>query len=179
MQKNKAFFFDRDGVINYRIVDRYVTNTEELHIFEEVYEVLKKIKDLGYLLVLITNQQGIGKGIYNHDDISLVHSHLQENIFNQTGTMFDHIEYCPDLAATGSKRRKPEPGMILDAADKLNISLTDSWMVGDSENDTIAGKKASCKTVFISNESKPPSADYVFPNMTEMLKYLIQNNLIG
>jgi D-glycero-D-manno-heptose 1,7-bisphosphate phosphatase len=178
MQKNKAFFFDRDGVINYRIVDSYVTNTEELHIFDEVYDVLKKIKDLGYLLVLITNQQGIGKGIYDHDELLIVHNHLQENIFNRTGIMFDLIEYCPDLAHTKSKRRKPEPGMILDAAEKLHISLEDSWMVGDSVKDTIAGKKAACRTVFISNEAKPPSADYVFTNLTDMIEYLLENELI-
>jgi D-glycero-D-manno-heptose 1,7-bisphosphate phosphatase len=178
MQKNKAFFFDRDGVINYRIVDRYVTNTDELHIFEEVYEVLKKIKDLGYLLVLITNQQGIGKKIYNHDDLLIVHNHMQENIFNRTGVMFDLIEYCPDLANTQSKRRKPEPGMILDAAEKLDIDLQNSWMVGDSVKDTQAGKKAGCRTVFISNEPKPPTADYVFPNLTKMIDFLIENELI-
>jgi len=178
MQKNKAFFFDRDGVINYRIVDRYVTNTDELHIFEEVYDVLKKIKSLGYLLVLITNQQGIGKGIYSHEELLIVHGHMQEHIFDRTGIKFDLIEYCPDLAHTKSNRRKPEPGMILDAAEKLNISLEDSWMVGDSVKDTIAGKKAGCKTVFISNEAKPPSADYEFPNLTNMIMFLMENKLI-
>jgi D-glycero-D-manno-heptose 1,7-bisphosphate phosphatase len=178
MQKNKAFFFDRDGVINFRIVGNYVTKTEEMDIFDEVYDVLKKIKELGYLLVLITNQQGIAKGIYTDDDLHVVHEFMQESILSRTGIKFDLMEYCPDLAGTNSLRRKPEPGMIYDAAEKLHISLEDSWMVGDSEKDTIAGKKAACRTVFISNEAKPPSADYKFLNLTDMMKFLIENKLI-
>lgn len=175
---NKAFFFDRDGIVNKRIIDGYVTNTDEFEIIDEILTIFEMIKSSGHLAILITNQQGIGKGLMSEEDLSNVHDFMQEILEINTGYKFDDIYYCPDLADSGSICRKPHPGMIINAAEKWNIDLNNSWMIGDSTKDAIAGKNSGCRSILIGNYSQYdcPEADFIFKSHGELRFYL--NNFI-
>jgi D-glycero-D-manno-heptose 1,7-bisphosphate phosphatase len=180
--KNKAIFFDRDGIVNKRLVGDYVKNLSEFDIYEDFVNSFEQIKNKGYKAFLITNQQGIGKGLMTEDDLTSLHDHLQQHLLNATGNEFDGIYFCGDLADTGSKMRKPEPGMILKAAEDHNIDLAASWMIGDSLSDIEAGHRAGTNTILVSktdsyNNVEPPTLHIpVIQKLPEMLRLLPKVN---
>lgn len=163
---NKCFFFDRDGIVNTRKVGGYIKTFDEFEFIPEFLELFLKTEELGFLKIVITNQQGIGKGLMTEEELSKVHNLMQFNLFQKLGFSFDDIYYCPDLANSGSKTRKPEPGMILEAIDKWDIDVENSYFLGDSESDAIAGERAGIKTILIGDFSEN-KANFVFSNYTE------------
>jgi D-glycero-D-manno-heptose 1,7-bisphosphate phosphatase len=166
---NKAIFFDRDGIVNERIVGDYVKDITQFKFIHDFIELFKKIKKAGYIAILITNQQGIGKGLMNVQQLDNIHTFMQIELLNKTGFQFDDIFYCPDLEESRSIRRKPNPGMLLEAQKKWNIDLKNSWMIGDSENDILAGKNAGTNTVLINQNITNTIADYKFDSIKECL----------
>ena len=122
--KTKAFFFDRDGIVNVRLVGDYVRKIEQFVFMEDFFELLIRVKKLGFLAILVTNQQGIGKGLMGESDLEEIHGFMQKTMFEKTGFNFDDIFYCPDLEESGSFRRKPNPGMIFEASEKWGINLS-------------------------------------------------------
>ena len=145
---NKAVFLDRDGVINKEKKD-YVKNVSELEIFPEI-ESIKLLKDLGFLVIVITNQSAINRGLTTTQNVDLIHDYIQ-NFLKTKGTQIDAFFYCPHRPDEYCDCRKPKPGLILKASKKMNIDLTSSWMIGDNEIDIQAGKIASCKTILLSS----------------------------
>ncbi|MFA7325170.1 MAG: HAD-IIIA family hydrolase [Candidatus Kapaibacterium sp.] len=173
---NKCFFFDRDGIVNTRKIDGYIKNYNEFEFIPEFIEIFKKVDELGFLKVIITNQQGIGKGVMTEEELSIVHNLMQFNLYQKLGYSFDDIYYSPDLANSGSKSRKPEPGMILEAIEKWDIDKETSYFIGDSESDAIAGERAGIKTILIGNFSEN-KANFVFSNYKEFINNI--ENVIG
>lgn len=171
---NKAVFFDRDGIVNRRIIGGYVKAIEEFEINEDFLALFKYVKDNDYLAILVTNQQGIGKGLMSEADLALVHEYMQNLLEESTGSKFDAIYYCPDLAAANSYRRKPNPGMFEEAINQFEIDPTESWTIGDSPTDVIAGKRAGTNTILINNNtaSIPFEADKVFADLEAALDYV-------
>lgn len=165
---NKCFFFDRDGIVNIRKFDGYIKTYDEFEFIPEFLEIFKKIEKQGFLKIIITNQQGVGKGLMTEEELSKVHNLMQFNLYQKLGYSFDDIYYSPDLANSGSKSRKPEPGMILDALDKWDIDKENSYFIGDSESDAIAGQRAGIKTILIGDFSEN-KANFVFSNYTEFI----------
>lgn len=166
---NKAVFFDRDGVVNIRVVGEYISKAEDFVFWSDFIAFFKKIKDKGLQTYLITNQQGIGKGVMSIEQLNTLHAYMQEELMKKTGHQFDDIFYCTALAKDNNRCRKPNPGMLLDAADKYDIDLEKSWFIGDSPSDAIAGKRANCKTILIGNENDiPTEADYHFSNFNQI-----------
>ena len=155
----KTIFFDRDGVVNYRPVDDYVKSPSEFHFVADFLEFFTKIKNLGYLAIIISNQQGVGKGLMSESDLYKIHDFMQDEIFKLSGFKFDDAFYCFDLKDSGSTRRKPEPGMLLEAIEKWDIDNENSYMIGDSVSDIIAGKRAGVKTVFVSMDQVCEESD--------------------
>ncbi len=142
-----AVFFDRDGVIN-RPPDsekRYLTAWEDFHFIEGMPEVLAAVKRRGYLTILVTNQQGVGKGLMTREALETIHDAMQRSLTPQ-GAAFDGIYAATGLAGK-DLRRKPNPAMLLEAAADHSIDLPRSWMVGDHDNDMRAGKAAGVRTV--------------------------------
>lgn len=154
----KAVFFDRDGVVNFRPVEGYITSPSEFSFIPDFLRFFVKVKKLGFLCILISNQQGVGKGLMSETDLKQVDDFMQSQLLSNTGFMFDETYYCTDLRSANSPRRKPEPGMLLDAINKWNISPVDSWMFGDSETDIIAGNSAGTHTVLLRSSFLPPVA---------------------
>jgi D-glycero-D-manno-heptose 1,7-bisphosphate phosphatase len=170
----KAIFFDRDGVINYRLVGEYVKNLEEFNIIPDLFNFFEKVKKHDYLAIIITNQQGIGKKIMNEKELAMIHNEMQEILKAKTGYVFDDILYCSDLNETNSFRRKPNPGMILEAINKWNIDAGKSFMIGDRKSDILAGKNAGVKTILIGNN---PSVNDINPDFHYLNFYQISEFL--
>ena len=172
--KLPAIFFDRDGIVNTRLVDKYVLNINQFEFSPNFFDLFSALKKIGYLAILITNQQGIGKGLMTDSDLDIIHKYMQNTILNETGFAFDDIFYCGELKEANSFRRKPNPGMIIEAIEKYNIDINNSFMIGDSFSDIEAGKKAGVKTIYINND-QCDFADYSFQNLNEVRSFF--NNL--
>ena len=165
---NKCFFFDRDGIVNTRKYDGYIKSYDEFEFIPEFLEIFKLTEKLGFLKIVITNQQGIGKGLMTEEELNTIHKLMQFNLYQKLGFSFDDIYYCPDLADSGSKTRKPEPGMLLEAIEKWNIDNNESYFIGDSESDALASQRARIKTILIGDFTKN-KATFVFSNFTELI----------
>lgn len=165
---NKCFFFDRDGIVNKRKFGGYIKEYNEFEFIPEFLEIFKKVDELGFLKIIITNQQGIGKGLMKKEELSIVHNQMQFNLYKQFGFSFDDIFYCPDLANSGSQTRKPEPGMILEAIEKWDIDKEKSFFLGDSESDSLAGERAGTKTILIGDFPKN-KANFVYSTYADLL----------
>ena len=145
MTSNKAIFFDRDGIVNFRIVKGYITNINEFHFIPDFIDFFQSIKRLGFLAILVSNQQVVGKGIITDEQLQEIHNYMQDILEKETNYKFDDIYVCTELAINNSYRRKPNPGMLIEAINKWNIEISHSWMIGDSVSDVIAGKQAGVK----------------------------------
>ena len=152
--KQKAIFLDRDGTIN-----KYVGFLREIDQFEllpNVSEAVKKINDSGYLAIVVTNQPVIARGEVTFEELEEIHNKM-ETLLGKDGAYLDGIYFCPHHPRKGFEGeipelkvececRKPKPGMLLQAAKDFNIDLSKSWMIGDSDNDILAGENAGCFT---------------------------------
>jgi len=177
IKTNKAIFLDRDGVINEEV--SHLSNPDNFRFIEGSIEALKILKNLGYLLIVITNQAGIARGYFSEAKLEEIHNKMKR-ILNENYIKLDDIFYCPHHPDfTGPcDCRKPNPGMILKARDIYNIDLKESFMVGDTLKDIETGLAAKCQTVLVLtgygeeerekiNEIIP---DFVFDNLLEFAK---------
>ncbi|TSA16927.1 MAG: D-glycero-beta-D-manno-heptose 1,7-bisphosphate 7-phosphatase [Nitrosopumilales archaeon] len=153
---NKAIFLDRDGVIN-KERSTYVKTVSELEIFSGVASAVKKLKDAGFLVIIVTNQSAVNRGLTNHDNVNDIHFNIQE-YFRKNDTFIDGFYYCPHRPDENCSCRKPKPGLLLKAAEELKIDLQSSWMIGDSDSDIQAAKLAGCKSIKINAETSLTSA---------------------
>ena len=142
----KAIFLDRDGVINKE--KNYVHKISDFEFIPKVFDALKKAQNLGYKLIIITNQAGIGKGKFKERDLHVLHSYMI-NLLNRKGINIEAIYYCPHHPEALLKEykincncRKPNPGMLLRAAKENFIDLKKSIIIGDKLSDYYAGKNA-------------------------------------
>lgn len=151
--KQKAIFLDRDGTINKYV--GFLTDINEFELLDGVTEAIKMINESGYLAIVVTNQPVIARGEVSVEELQEIHNKM-ETLLGQAGAYIDDIFYCPHHPHKGYEGerpeykiececRKPKPGMLFAAAEKYNIDLSESWMIGDGENDIEAGKNAGCK----------------------------------
>ncbi len=146
----KAVFLDRDGIIN--IDKSYVYKIEDFEFNEGVFEVLRYLKRLGYLLFIVTNQSGIGRGYYSESDfLKLTNWMLDE--FKFQGIDIQRVYYCPHSPESNCLCRKPKIGMFEKAFSEYSIDKKNSWMIGDKPSDIKAGKKAGLSTIFLNSST--------------------------
>ena len=158
-----TLFLDRDGVINKRIVDGYVERVSDFHFLDSVPKAIAWCKTVLGRIIVVTNQQGIGKGIMTEEQLTAIHAYLKEQI-----PEIDRIYHSPYLAHENNSMRKPNIGMALAAKkDFPEIDFQKSIMVGDSPSDIEFGKNAGMKTVFISDKNTHPSADRVYASLLD------------
>lgn len=168
----KCVFLDRDGVLNEDRTD-YVYRIEDLVIPEGVVEGLRLLKEAGYLLIVITNQAGIAKGIYTRDDVMRCYEYIQE----QCGHLLDDMYYCPHHPDydTQSLMRKPDSLLLEKAIAKYQIDVQDSWMVGDRPRDIRAGQRVGVRTVHITHQSPDLLiSDGMAPNLLEASRFVLE-----
>ena len=149
MDKLKTIFIDRDGVINHERSD-YVKSISELEIFPNVVKNIELLKNAGFLIVVITNQSAINRGIITHDAVNQIHDSIQNHL-KKNGTCVDGFFYCPHKPDENCNCRKPKPGLLNQAILELNIDVNSSWMIGDSDSDIEAAALIGCKAIKINN----------------------------
>jgi D-glycero-D-manno-heptose 1,7-bisphosphate phosphatase len=152
---NKAVFIDRDGTLIKDIP--YNADTSLIEFLPNAIEALARLKRNNFLLIIISNQSGIAKGIFTIDALKEMHKVVRQTLSN-FNVQLDGIYFCPHHPDGKIKEysiecdcRKPMPGLILKAADEHNIDVGNSWMVGDILNDVEAGNAAGCRTIFLHN----------------------------
>ena len=146
--KNKALFIDRDGVIN---VDKdYVFKISDFEFTDGAFELCKYFQFLNYKIFIITNQSGIARGYFSIKDLNLLHDWMLK-CFSNEKIFIEKIYYCPHHPEFDMKCkcRKPQPGMILKAAEEYNIDLSKSLLIGDKNTDLEAGKNAGVKNLIL------------------------------
>lgn len=152
--ETKAAFFDRDGTLIEHV--DYLDSIENIKIISESIELAKHLQSQGYRLFIVTNQSGIGRGLFSEATLVKIHEHLQV-VFAQYGVFFERYYFCPHHPTEAASKeylvdcncRKPGPGMLLRAAKEFNIDLKKSLMFGDKVIDIKAGLAAGCKSFYI------------------------------
>lgn len=179
-EKRKALFLDRDGVINRD--NHYVHALEDFEFIDGTFDALRKFQNAGYLLVIITNQSGIGRGLYTQDDFASLMSGVREILFKENITLAAvyHCPHSPEMAGPSCLCRKPRPGMILQACEDLNIDPRLSILVGDKGSDIMAGRSAHVDRCYlvrsghIISETEARNADGIFDNLAALSRNLPQ-----
>lgn len=171
IDKSWSLFLDRDGVINKRRMNDYIKTVDEFEFIQGVPEALKICSGLFGHLFVVTNQQGISKGLMDENALNEIHNHFLNEIID-IGGKIDRIYYCTDLADSDSSNRKPEIGMALLAKkDFPSIDFHKSIMIGDSITDMVFGKKVGMKTVFLGNKNEKYEVTLVDMHLGSLLEF--------
>ncbi len=165
-----TLFLDRDGVVNKKLPNDYVKSWDEFELLPGALEAISILSRCFYRIILVTNQQGIGKGLMTKKDLESIHQKMLD-VINLSGGRIDKVYYCPNLVADNSPHRKPNIGMALQAQqDFPKINFKQSIMVGDSFSDIEFGKNAGMKTILISENQTLEIADYTFSSLLDVAK---------
>ena len=171
----KAIFLDRDGVINEVLTDRvkFVNKPQELYFLPGVPEAIKKLNDYFDYVFVVTNQGGVGLGFMKESQLKKIHDHMLAELKKQ-GAIIHDVAYCPHKPKAGCECRKPKSKLILNLSEKYDVELSQSYMVGDTDTDIIAGKRAGTKGVFLGKSD--PLADAVFPDLISAVDWIIEDS---
>ena len=142
----KTIFLDRDGVVNKEV--RYLYKLSDFEFIDGIFDACLYLQKLGYEIVIVTNQSGITRGYYNENDYQKLTEWMLGQ-FNDNGINILDTFYCPHGPESLCECRKPKPGMLIEAKYKYNISMKDSWMIGDSESDIKAANAAGISNTLL------------------------------
>jgi D-glycero-D-manno-heptose 1,7-bisphosphate phosphatase len=176
----RVVFADRDGVIN-RDRDEYVRSVEEFEFLPGALEALKRLREAGWLVVVISNQAGVGKGLMSEEALAEI-DRLMTSEVSAAGGRIEATYYCPHRQQDGCDCRKPAPGLIRRASRDLGIEPEDAVFVGDSARDILAGQAVGCRTVAVLSGSLTgaevaaldPPPDLVADNLAEAADWIIR-----
>lgn len=167
--KRPALFLDRDGVVN--VEKNYLHKVEDFEFIAGIFDLCRKYQDLGYLIIIVTNQSGIARGYYSEADFTQLTAWMLD-AFQEQGIAIEAVYHCPhhpDISGTCSCR-KPEPGMLLEAAKTHAIDLKRSLLVGDSERDIIAAHRAGVEETYLfSPDAKSSEATKIIRSLKELV----------
>lgn len=176
--KQRAIFLDRDGTINEYV--GFLRDINDFRLIEGVSDAIKRINQSGYLAIVVTNQPVIARGEVTVPQLNEIHNKM-EMLLGADGAYLDAIYYCPHHPHKGYEGeipelkidcdcRKPKAGMLRRAAQEFNIDLSQSWMVGDGENDLLCGQNGGCKTAMIGED---PRADVCGKNLKDCIQKIL------
>jgi D-glycero-D-manno-heptose 1,7-bisphosphate phosphatase len=143
MNKRKAIFIDRDGTLIEEV--NFLHRVEDLRFFDYTNEAVKLLKEQGFLVIVATNQSGIGRNVYSESQMHTIHQAIQNDLTEK----IDAFYFCPHLPDAGCSCRKPNLGMIEQACRDFEIDLENSWMIGDKKLDVELGINAKLKTALV------------------------------
>jgi D-glycero-D-manno-heptose 1,7-bisphosphate phosphatase len=145
MHIRPAVFLDRDGTLT--LERGYLTRPDQFRLLPGAAEAIRLLRENKFTCILVTNQSAVGRGLLTEADLHRIHDELLRQLHPE-GAALDGLYYCPAAPSAGTPddpERKPAPGMLLRAARELDIDLAQSWMVGDSARDLLAGQSAGCR----------------------------------
>jgi len=171
----KTIFLDRDGVINKEI--NYLHRIEDFEFIDGVFKTCQYLQNLGYEIIVITNQSGISRGYYNEIDFKTLSNWMLAE-FKKNDIKILDIFHCPHLPDSNCECRKPRPGMLLEAKEKYNIDMQNSWLIGDKEDDIIAANNSDiANTILVKSGHKineiDSNAKYILGSIKEANQIII------
>ena len=174
MQKNnKAFFLDRDGIINVPIISNQKPfsprKVEDFHLHPSIKKIFQKLREHKFMIIVCTNQPDITRRLMLQEQLDNMHKIITEHL------QPDAIYVCPHDNCDQCNCRKPRPGMILRASEEFSIDLKKSYVLGDRSSDVQAATAAGCFSIFLDYnylEPKPAQADYIITNLEEILEII-------
>ena len=171
----KVVFLDRDGVINKEV--GYLHKIIDFRFIDGVFNACEHFQSLGYKLVIVTNQSGIGRGYYQEEEFHKLTQWMLLEFHNQDIDILD-VFHCPHIPELFCKCRKPQPGMLIDARDKYNINMSQSWMIGDKESDVDAAISAGISnTILVKSGHKVDEINtkskFVLDSINESIKFVV------
>ncbi len=176
-----TLFLDRDGVINRKLENDYVKNfEEEFEFLPHVRESLEILRKIFQKIIVVTNQQGVGKGFMDEEDVMEIHAKMLYEL-HQNQMIIDEIYYCPSLASANDPNRKPEIGMAIQAKDDFaEIDFAKSLIIGDSISDMKFGRDAGMKTLLFSADIElitnySALIDFTFADWISVTNFIIQH----
>ena len=176
--KRKAVFLDRDGVLNRAVVKDGrpypPASVEEVEILPGVTEALQRLKDAGFVLIVVSNQPDVGRGATPIATVEEINDYLARRM------PIDRFMMCFHDSGDGCDCRKPRPGMLFTGAQEFDVDLASSYMVGDRWRDVEAGISAGCKTIFIDygyNEKQPKSCDYKVSSFSDAVNIILKGRV--
>lgn len=161
MNNKKTIFLDRDGVIN--IDKHYLYKIEDFEFTNKLFETCKHFQSLGYQIIVITNQSGIGRGYFSEEDFNKLTTWMIEEFKNNNIDILD-VFYCPHEPNDNCECRKPKPGMINEACKKYEIDLNNSWMIGDKPSDIEVAFNAGISNSILINSEYANNKDEIKTN---------------
>ncbi len=174
----KLVILDRDGTINYDS-DQHIKSPNEWRPLEGSLEAIARLAQANYPIVVATNQSGIARGLFDTATLVAIHDTLQRAV-TQAGGRIDAFFFCPHAVDSACACRKPQPGMLLEVARRFNISLKDTYMVGDAHRDVAAAAAAGARPVLVltgrgkatRDEDRLPPGTEVFDNLAAFAEHL-------
>lgn len=179
-----AVFLDRDGVLNTHLPERYVENVDQLVTLPGVARALRRLNDAGILTIVISNQQGVARGIMTEEALSAVTAELRARLDRDAGARLDEVNYCVHSRHDGCACRKPKPGMILESLARHGLNPACTIFVGDSPTDLQAAEAAAvgAKALVLTGANRfydaskfPVKPDFVFQNLGEMVDWILED----
>jgi D-glycero-D-manno-heptose 1,7-bisphosphate phosphatase len=171
--KKRAVFLDRDGVINQTIFrmgkPRAPYTLEEFSFLPGVEEAVDFLREEGFELIIVTNQPDVARGWVSREAVDSVNNYISEALH------IPDVRACFHTEHDNCECRKPNPGMLLEAAKEHDIDLENSFMVGDRSSDIEAGKRAGCKTILISNGAEEGGPDHIAPTLLAATGWIVIN----
>jgi D-glycero-D-manno-heptose 1,7-bisphosphate phosphatase len=163
--RRRAVFLDRDGTLNLKPAEHeYLTSANEFSWIPGACEALGRLAHKGYVLTVVSNQRGVGRGLVTREALQTIEQRIQRDLALQ-GCAIERFRYCFHNDEDGCECRKPRPGMILALAAELDLDLANSWLIGDSSTDVAAGKAAGCRTALVGGAYA--DADLLAPSLAE------------
>ena len=167
--KSKLLVLGGSGLVGSNFInknkDDYVKNISELEIFPFISEPIRKFQSAEFKIIVITNQSAINRGLMTEKHLNEIHEKIQSFLI-QNNTKIDYFYFCPHTPTENCSCRKPKSGLLLKAIDDFSIDVNNSWFVGDSDSDIIAGRSVGCKTIKINSKI----------NLEKAVKYILNND---
>ncbi len=171
---NKAVFLDRDGILNKTVLKNNKphppASVDELELTDNAQQALNKLKDAGYLLIMVTNQPDVARGATTQLAVDTINDQLKSQL------PLDAVRVCFHDDSDACACRKPKPGLITQAASDFNIDLSQSIMIGDRWKDIDAGVQAGCTSIWLQtnyNEKKPMNMDYTAEHLNDAADWIL------
>ena len=169
-----AVFLDRDGTIMHDVA--YCSDPAKVRVFEDAPEALRRLKSAGFKIFVITNQSGIGRGYFDEKDYHAVARETEHQI---GPGLIDATYFCPDAPDAASARRKPAPGMVLEAEREHRLDLSRSFFVGDKKIDAECGRNAGVRTILVESgceqHGDDHGADWKAPDLSAAAEIILRH----
>jgi D-glycero-D-manno-heptose 1,7-bisphosphate phosphatase len=171
--RRRAVFLDRDGTLNVRPPEHeYVRAVDDFVWLPGSVEALARLSQAGFVLAVVSNQRGAARGLVTEDTLRRVEHRMLHDL-RAHGARIDAFRYCVHDLAEDCECRKPKPRLLLDLARELDLDLDRSWMVGDSDDDVLAGQAAGCRTVLVGGPPRASRPSLVARDLAEASRHLV------